>query len=736
MPELEFEPLSNALISPGLVLRIQGEVTKYLRVTHVFDTSIYGIWINTPEKARYARRPVRISLKLLKGMEKDGAEWGRVVLPPEFTVVGIDPDGETEQELEAASGMVMPIIELFEKEKNLSRTTYTASIRQRAEALQVSFITLFRLVIRYYYFGRTRRALLPLSSGVKAGTSTYCKPMEELAKFEKPYKRRGPKSILEGEFGVNEFVVMSEDIDDMVRCLKYCLSKGATNKTAAHEIYLKKYFSKRHTEIYQQYLAKNYPEPVTKRQFTHYVDMHARLSDELAANLRKYNTNPGSLGSIRASGPGEVYEIDATGGRIHLVASNNPTLVLGKPIIYLIIDRWSRFIVSVYISLRPASWEELRYALLIAFTSRERRFNALGIDIDNTRWPIGRFPAVLCPDRGSDFLGESAEQAITQDLRIELTPLPPFCPDGKAIVERVIREIKRRMASSSLTGTYADRPMDPKTKRIAKKAAAAATHSLKDAYRAVIEIIIDHNNRPHSALKKKGVLTRAGVPPVPREAYLWGLENITGLRTPPLTEDDYRKMLLSVDEASISKGVIRYKGRPYMPANEAAIDLARNSTARSKRLSVRLDKTDPFEIFVEMNAKVWASFEMTSGAINDLGGLTLDEEEALEGQSSWHWARAQHNARIARVSTGEVKKQKVGKVNAVAGQPTELNQNQIRALRQAETAELKEGITQRANNRKVIEQEASSSSTPDWKKIEEEAYRKRLKTIRQNRGKK
>src|SRR3546814_2727611 len=74
------------------------------------------------------------------------------------------------------------------------------------------------------------------------------------------------------------------------------------------------------------------------------------------------------------------------------------------------------------------------------------------------------------------------------------------------------------------------------------------------------------------------------LPPTPKEAYLWGLKNITGLRTPPLAEGDYRRLLLGIDDASIAKGVIRYCSRLYYPVNEPAQELAFRSAARPKRV--------------------------------------------------------------------------------------------------------------------------------------------------------
>lgn len=466
MQPIKFIATPNAALSAGMVVRFENPTT-YLRLTHIFETCVFGMWVDVAEKAYFARRPIRYAIEEIKALLRDeGGEIGQIQLP--FVFTRSVKDEASEFKLNAAWEMIEPLVSLFEKEENLSARSFSSCIRRRAESLCVNKTTLYRLVMRFYYFGGVRKALLPLARGATPGLAGYkFQPTDGSA--EKIYKRRGRQSILAPELGVNEFVVDEADIEDMIRSYKAKLRSGPTYVSIAHEYYLANYFSKRHPEKYRLYLNREMSEPVTVRQFRYYIHSYARLDADLVRNVRSHERNPGSLGSVRANGPGEVYEIDATGGRIHLVSSDDPSLVVGKPILYLLIDRWSRFVISAYISLKPASWEEVRYALLIAFTSREKRFASLGVDIDDNRWPIGRFPAVLCPDRGSEFLGESMERSVAQDLRIEVTPLPPLCPDGKAIVERFIREIKRRMASSELKGVYADRPLDPRTKRIEKK---------------------------------------------------------------------------------------------------------------------------------------------------------------------------------------------------------------------------------------------------------------------------
>jgi hypothetical protein len=654
--------------------------------------------------------------------------WGKLVLPPALTnepTVG----SHRFNQLDAAWTLVEPLIQVFKHETNLSRQAFTALIRRHAEETGASQSTLLRTVLRYYYFGGTRLALLPLPPGAKPGTASYKKASTT---DQEPERRRGRQSVLAAEFGRNNFIVREEDIQDMLACFKRLLAKGPAFKTTAHEDYLATEFRRRHPGIYDQYVAKNLQEPVTARQFRYYVDEHLRVNDALANNIRTYQRNPGYQGSLSAIGPGEIYEIDSTGGRLHLVSSDNPPVYVGKPTIYFLIDRWSRFVVSAYLSLRSPSYEEVRHTLLIAFTSREGRFNRLGVNITDERWPIGHMPAVICPDRGSDFMSDDMAQSVVNDLRIDVTPLPPLCPDGKAIVERLIREVKRKMATSGFKGVYADRPLDPITKRASRNAEAGAVHTLTDAYRLLIDIVEDHNNRPHRTLRRRRVLTQAGISPTPRSAYLWGLKNITGLRSAPLSEDDYHRLLLSTDKASVANGVLSYKNRPYLPADESASELARHSTTRAKAIAIRLDKTLPTEVFVPNGQGAWARFQITQGAANEIDKMSLDEEEALSGRTSLLWARAEHEGRIARVTAKNEKRNNPRKgVNGTTKLP---KIDQI-AARNQETARMKESLHGKPRPEAPEHStDAAISSTSNWVRMEEEERLRNLALIRKHRN--
>lgn len=258
---LEFSPISNAAAAPGLVLRLGETNTQYLRVTHVFSSCIYFMRIGEPEQARFARRPSRwSSLKVQELVASPDASWGRVVLPASLSNPPLLESRQAE-DLDAAWSLIEPLVAAFNEEKNLHRLKFSAFIRERVEATGTSFTTVLRTLLRYYYFGGSRLALLPLTPGVKPGTPAYTQ-IETKGSAEYGPKRRGRKSILTNELSENDFVVSELDIGDMVDCLKACLRKGVTSIPGAHEHYLANAFRLRHPDLHKEYIAGGRLEPV------------------------------------------------------------------------------------------------------------------------------------------------------------------------------------------------------------------------------------------------------------------------------------------------------------------------------------------------------------------------------------------------------------------------------------------------------------------------------------------
>lgn len=711
--------LKKPALKPGLALRPEPDAARYLRITHVFDNCIYGIWVTTPEYARDARRPSRFTTSQLNHLEaKQGAHWGVLSLPQSLSHA-VRSGTDEERKLRQASELIKPLISALEQEKNLRASNFSALITARAKATDTSPTTVRRTLIRHYYFGGAIAGLLSLPRGAKP--STTAPPTASNGEG----KRRGRKSVMEKVLGSNLFVVTNNDIEDMLACLRKDLSKSSTYLSLSYENYLSDYFSNRHPAIYKSFLAKEIPLPVSERQFRYYIDLHLRIDKELEKNLRSRDHRRGRSKSLMCSGPGEIYEMDATGGRIYLISNDPHPVVLGKPSIYLVIDRWSRYVVSVYISLQPASFEEARQALLVCFTSRER-FSGIGLAVSNKDWPPAAMPAVVCYDRGSEFIGNAMETAIASDLLIELTALPPFCADGKGIVERLIRELKRRMAGKVIPGTFAERPINPIAKRAARKAETAAALTLREIYQVLIDIVIDHNTRPHKSLRRMKVLTRNSVTPTPREAYLWGLENISGLQAAPLADSDYERLLLHFGQARLTRDGIVFKKRTYLPDNDSAHSAARSAPIKGVQVDIRLEQIDPSWVLLPNKHGTWGKFVMSERDMNELDGSTLDEDEAHASQNLALWAQSETDSLRRRLTD----RSKAGQVRRKKADRLQLSREELIALRKAETNAIK---TQMNPASRKSSGANAPSSTGDWQREAQEERNKLLKRIRESK---
>ncbi len=205
------------------------------------------------------------------------------------------------------------------------------------------------------------------------------------------------------------------------------------------------------------------------------------------------------------------------------------------------------------------------------------------------------------------------------------------------------------MASRGLKGVYADRPTDHDSKVARFKASQAAVHTILEAYRELWNVIDEHNNRPHSALKRMRILAQNGVPPTPREAYLFGLKHISALEVSPLDDDEYFRMLLGFDKAKLIDGTLFYKDRAYEPTNHSAESICESAPHKTVHKEIRVDRSNPYELYIVNKRGEWANFTLSRGGAAELAGMTLDEEDLLAERSAHLADAAERQERVHRI---------------------------------------------------------------------------------------
>lgn len=155
---------------------------------------------------------------------------------------------------------------------------------------------------------------------------------------------------------------------------------------------------------------------------------------------KKFNLNIRGLGGDTAKmaiGPGSLYQIDATIGDIHLKSSLEPSKNIGRPVIYFVVDVFSRAIVGFYIGLEGPSWIGAMMALANAVMDKVEFCKRYGIEISHEDWPCKGLPEQIIGDRGE--MESNTADNLADGLNILMSNTPPYRADLKAFVEQQFR---------------------------------------------------------------------------------------------------------------------------------------------------------------------------------------------------------------------------------------------------------------------------------------------------------
>ena len=111
----------------------------------------------------------------------------------------------------------------------------------------------------------------------------------------------------------------------------------------------------------------------------------------------------------------------------------NPAWIIGRPVIYIVVDVFSGKIVGLYMGLEGPSYEGARLALLNTFLSKDEYLKRFGLD-EELSWDAHHIPVSVMADR-AELLSNDA-RGLTTGLGIAIDIAPSYRPDFKGLVER------------------------------------------------------------------------------------------------------------------------------------------------------------------------------------------------------------------------------------------------------------------------------------------------------------
>lgn len=425
-------------------------------------------------------------------------------------------------------------------------------ILKKCETQNIHESTVTRYLKKYWQRGKTKNALLPdyyLCGG---------KGKEKRVGDEKRGRPRKHGEVI-GE-GIN----IDENIKRIFRSAinKHYYSSAEKSLTLTYELMLKDYFSmdSKVKGKMQVPIIRSYGELPSINQFRYWFEKERNIKKEISERKgrKKYEQNNRAIigeSTTEAIGPGAIYQIDATVGDLYLLSRFNRDWIIGRPVIYSVMDVYSRMIVGLYIGLEGPSWAGAMMALANAASDKVNYCREFGIDIEKNEWPAAHLPESILADRGE--LEGSKVDSLINTFGIKILNTPPYRADLKGIIEQHFR------VTNSRTKAFLPGAVKPIKERGDRDYRLEAQLDICQFTQVIIKCVLYHNNHHYlTNYLREEMMVEDEIEPIPKQLWEWGINNKSGkLRYAP--EDIVKLNLMPTGTATVTSKGVSFKGLFY-----------------------------------------------------------------------------------------------------------------------------------------------------------------------------
>jgi hypothetical protein len=230
-----------------------------------------------------------------------------------------------------------------------------------------------------------------------------------------------------------------------------------------------------------------------------------------------------SLEQLPQGRPGEGFYLDAVRAEVQLVSRADRNQAIGRPVIYVATDCFSRMVCGVYVGVGEVQWPQAMLALANCGADKQRYAQQYGRRIEAEQWPCRHLPEHL-------FANEALMRGWSGDTLLNNFNLRSAAVDDGPADWRAVLEKRFRLLAPAMTGAPCrlDGVLD-----------------IEQFTRIVVDCILYFNSRHQLADAKA----------TPRQLWDWGREHRGGgLKIYP--EHLVRCSLLPVAQAQVtSEGI-------------------------------------------------------------------------------------------------------------------------------------------------------------------------------------
>lgn len=529
--------------------------------------------------------------------------------------------------------------------------------------------SLYSLLRRYWQRGQMANALLPdyKNSGAKGS-----KRKAKTKKLGRPRTNKAGTGAL-----------IDENTERLFRRAieKHLLTEKKNTLTFAH---------RRFRDIYEVYHpGTSEAEMPTLRQMQYFYHREYKQVDilrkrassiEFAKDIRPLSgtANTGVLG------PGSRFEIDATIADIYVVSNSERRNIIGRPVIYMVIDVFSRMVAGFYVGVESPSYVSAMQALIHALTDKVAYCKKFGFDIEHKEWPVMGLPDAILADRG-ELLGHQIE-SLERSFSVRIENTPPYRGDAKGIVERsfgTYQAIFKPYAPGVVTKTKIK-------KHGGKDYRLEATLSINEFTEIILASVLYHNQYHTMTKYDRDIDLPADLLMTPLSLWNWGLQHRTG-KLRAVSEETATIALLPRTKATVSELGVCVFGIYYTCSEIIREGWMHRSkdTKRPKSLDAAYDPriADYIYIFPEKNSPEFWRCDLTQRC------------REFDGCSFWDVWQIRDEQKKAMAASKLVAETKQRELERLIGEKVKRAKNQMPSLA---------GLSERQRIKGIVEHRAKA----------------------------
>ena len=382
-------------------------------------------------------------------------------------------------------------------------------------------------------------------------------------------------------------------------------------------------------------------------QFYYYANKHLTKQerDQIKTSQQEQRNNKRLLISDAQNevyGPGDMVEIDACETDISLVSCINPNQTIGRPVVYFMIDVFSRIILAASIAFDNNSVLGITNLFLNLVDNKKEFCTKYGLTYeDDAIWPSNIIPRRVRLDRASELKGKEFNR-ICGELGIEKQLLPGASGSLKGIVEQSFHQM--HVSQSVHLENYG-----LIEKRYDSQHHKEATLNIEQYTRMVINFVLTHNQKYNATYPLTREMIEHGIKPIPALIWQFGVEKYGNPR-PISAKEQYLYTLMVPIKASLSRRGIFHKGLWYLPNED--VELTREMfNIGNKRIpfTARMDMRDISAIYYLRNNKLISAplNKMLTGNA-DYSGMTMKQwEDYRKAKSKMNAEGKIHNEELS-----------------------------------------------------------------------------------------